>query len=68
MLGLFLFGKLHMKELIFSGARLTDNRIVSGEICMCEDDKIYIFIGHEGNYVKIRIIPDSLRIKTIERS
>lgn len=57
-----------MKELIFSGVRVMDGRDVQGEVCMCENDKVYIFICHEGNYVKIRIVPDSLRIKTIERS
>lgn len=56
-----------MKELIFSGARVTDDRIVKGEVCMCENNKVYIFACRNNKYVKIRIVPDSLRIKAIER-
>ena len=56
-----------MDELIFSGTRVGDGRLIRGDVCMCENGKVYIFIQCNGNYVKLQINPDSLRITSIER-
>lgn len=57
-----------MKELIFSGEKIVDGRTIYGDMCMCENGKVYIFVRHDDNFVKISVAPDSLRVKTIERS
>lgn len=57
-----------MKDLIFSGEKVVDGRIIYGDACMCENGKVYIFVRYADNFVKISVMPDSLRVKTIERS
>lgn len=56
-----------MDELIFSGTRVRDGRLVRGEMCLCEGDSVYILVCCDKTQIKLQIDPDSLRITSIER-